>query len=70
MATIAENLQAIIDAKADIKAALIEQGQTPTDEFSAYGDLVRAIESGGGTYVPEEDDATNFIDIITIEEVQ
>ena len=44
MATIVENLQSIIDAKADIKAALIEQGQSPTNDFSTYGDLVRNIK--------------------------
>lgn len=44
MATVAENLQSIIDAKADIKAALIEQGQTPTNEFSTYGNLIRNIQ--------------------------
>ena len=70
MATIAENLQAIIDAKADIKAALIEQGQTPTDEFSAYGNLVRAIESGGGTYVPNNKEIFSPKEYISITKVE
>lgn len=51
MASIAENLQSIIDAKADIKAALIEQGQTPTNEFGTYGDLIRNIKTESNSLI-------------------
>lgn len=45
MNTTTDKLNLLLQTKADLKAALIEQGQEVTDEtpFSAYPDLVRAI---------------------------
>lgn len=45
MAT-ADKLALLKATKADMKAALTEQGQTPGDVFSAYPDMVRAIQTG------------------------
>lgn len=45
MAT-AEKLNRLKQTKADLKAALTEQGQTPGDVFETYPDLVRAIQTG------------------------
>ena len=45
MAT-ADKLALLKATKADLKAALTEQGQTPGDVFETYPDLVRAIETG------------------------
>lgn len=44
----ADKLNALIQTKADIKQALIDKGQNPTDVFSTYADDIRAIETGGG----------------------
>lgn len=45
MAT-ADKLELLKATKADLKAALTEQGQTPGDVFETYPDLVRAIQTG------------------------
>lgn len=45
MAT-ADKLERLKATKADLKAALTEQGQTPGDVFETYPDLVRAIQTG------------------------
>lgn len=45
MAT-ADKLALLKATKADLKAALTEQGQTPGEVFETYPDLVRAIETG------------------------
>lgn len=45
MAT-ADKLAILKATKADLKAALTEQGQTPGDVFSKYPDMVRAIQTG------------------------
>lgn len=47
MAT-ADKLNRLKQTKADMKAALIEKGQTPGDVFADYPAKVRAIETGGG----------------------
>ena len=38
-----EKLQQIKEIKSEIKAALIEKGQTPGDKFSEYPDHIREI---------------------------
>lgn len=45
MGTVADKLALTESTKADIKAALQEKGQSPTDVFSTYGNLVRAIKT-------------------------
>lgn len=45
MAT-ADKLALLKATKADLKAALTEQGQTPSEEFDTYPDLVRSIKTG------------------------
>lgn len=47
MATIAENLQRIQDAKADIAAAIVEKGGSVSGRIEDYADAVRALPSGG-----------------------
>lgn len=47
MATINEELMKLESTKADIKSALVEKGQNPTDEFSSYAQNIRNIQSGG-----------------------
>lgn len=42
----ADKLNALVQTKADIKQALIDKGQNPTDVFSTYADDIRAIETG------------------------
>lgn len=44
--TSADKLAKLKATKADLKAALIEKGQTPGDVFSTYPGLVRAITTG------------------------
>ena len=44
----ADKLNALVQTKADIKQALIDKGQNPSDVFSSYADDIRAIETGGG----------------------
>jgi hypothetical protein len=46
MGTTAEKLAKLAATKADLKAAIIEKGQTVGDVFSDYPDAVRAIETG------------------------
>lgn len=48
MATISEELNKLETTKADIKSALVEKGQNPTDVFSSYAQNIRDIQSGGG----------------------
>lgn len=50
MATIAENLQTILDIKNDIKSAIIAKGVSVADDdgFATYPDKIESIESGGG----------------------
>lgn len=43
----ADKLNALVQTKADIKQALIDKGQNPSDVFSSYADDIRAIETGG-----------------------
>lgn len=45
MATIAENLQTLIDIKADIKAALESQSKEPTDAMGKYAGLIDDLEN-------------------------
>ena len=45
MATIAENLQTLVDEKANIKAALETQGKEPTDELKTYAGLIEGLEN-------------------------
>lgn len=46
---IADELNKLKQTKAQIKQALIDKGQNPTDEFATYSDNIAAITSGGGT---------------------
>lgn len=46
MGTTAEKLALLKTTKADMKAALTEQGQNPGDVFADYPDMVRAIQTG------------------------
>lgn len=46
MSTTAEKLNLLLNSKKDIKAAIIEKGQTVTDVFSTYADKIRAIQTG------------------------
>ena len=43
-----DKLNRLKQTKADLKAALIEKGQTPGDVFADYPAKVRAIKTGGG----------------------
>ena len=45
----ADKLNALVQTKADIKQALIDKGQNPSDVFSTYADDIRAIETGSGS---------------------
>lgn len=45
--TIADNLQTIIDCKADMKAAIEEKGVTISGGLSTYADAIREIEQNG-----------------------
>lgn len=44
---IIDQLNKLDSIKADIKSALVEKGQNPTNQFDTYGDNIRAIEGGG-----------------------
>lgn len=46
MGTTAEKLQAIVQAKADIGAAITEKGGTVPEKLSEYGNAIRALPSG------------------------
>lgn len=48
MSTISEKLALLLHTKSDLKASLIEKGQSVTEEsvFADYADKVRAIETG------------------------
>lgn len=48
MGTTAQKLQNIINAKADIGAAITEKGGTVPEKISEYGDAIRSLPSGGG----------------------
>lgn len=45
MATIAENLQTLVDQKAAIKAVLEEKGKDPTDELGTYPTLISELDN-------------------------
>ncbi len=45
MSITAEKLSLLLNTKADIRAALIEQGQEDSDVFSTYADKIKAIPS-------------------------
>ena len=51
MGTVADKLNKVLSTKDDIKAAIIEKGQTvaDTDTFASYTDKIRAIETGPET---------------------
>ena len=46
MSNIADKLQDLVTAKADIKAAIESKGVTPTGGLSTYADAIRSIENG------------------------
>lgn len=50
----ADKLNALVQTKADIKQALIDKGQNPSDVFSTYADDIRAIETGAKLPIPKE----------------
>lgn len=45
MATIAENLQILLDQKAAIKAALENKGKAPTEQLGTYAGLIDELEN-------------------------
>ena len=47
--SIATKLAKLKTIKQDIKSALEEKGQTPSNVFSTYANNIRAIEMGGGS---------------------
>ena len=47
--SIATKLAKLKTIKQDIKSALEEKGQTPSNVFSTYANNIRAIETGGGS---------------------
>lgn len=47
MGTIADKLQNILAAKADIGAAIAERGGTVPEKLSEYGNAIRALPGGG-----------------------
>ena len=49
MSTTTDKLNLLLNTKADIKNALIEQGQEVSDVFSTYPDKIRAIRTGSIT---------------------
>ena len=49
MSAISEQLEEIVQIKSDIKAAIIEQGQSVGDDFSTYATAIGNIEGGGGS---------------------
>lgn len=49
----ADKLNALVQTKADIKQALIDKGQNPSDVFSTYADSIRAIDSGLKVDIPK-----------------
>lgn len=50
--SIAENLQELIDAKADIKSAIESKGVEVTGGLTTYADAIREIETGEGVAIP------------------
>ena len=52
--SIATKLAKLKTIKQDIKSALEEKGQTPSNVFSTYANNIRAIESGGGDTSQED----------------
>lgn len=50
----ADKLNALVQTKADIKQALIDKGQNPSDVFSTYADAIKAIETGAKLPIPKE----------------
>lgn len=54
MGTTAQKLQAIIDAKNSISAAIEAKGGTVPHELSGYGPAIEALPSGGGSSYSEE----------------
>lgn len=56
MGTIEDKLNLLLQTKNDIGSALIEKGQTVSEDtpFSEYADKVRAISGGGGTPAEKE----------------
>ena len=79
MSTIADKLIVLNDAKADMKAALVEKGVEPTGGLNTYADAIRSIENReiifeGGIdytqigYTTDESIAQNTIDRIIFED--
>ena len=59
MATIAENLQTLVEQKAAIKAALDNKGKEPTDVLKTYAGLIDELENDEqNTYVITNADGT------------
>lgn len=55
MSTIADNLQTLIDCKADMKSAIEEKGVTVSGGLSTYADAIRSIEKGDVTIIGDID---------------
>ena len=65
MATIAENLQFLLDQKQAIKEALTEKGKNPTDELKTYAGLINELENEEQiTYVLTTSDSTDRARVI------
>lgn len=80
MGTIVDKLNKLLATKADIKAAIIEKGQTVLDSdiFANYGDKIRAIKTDpvlqsktvaptGQTFTITPDDDNDGLSSVTIE---
>ena len=67
MATIAENLQRIQDAKADIAAAIVEKGGSVSGLIDTFAEAIRNLPSSGGlTYEEGDVTATSASQFITV----
>lgn len=75
MSSIASQLETLAGIKSDIKAAIIDKGQTVGDDFSTYATAIGNIEGGGssatlitktattnGTYRASDDNADGYSD--------
>lgn len=62
MATVAENLQILVDQKAAIRAALESKGKEPTEKLSTYAGLINELENDEqNTYVLTNADGTQRV---------
>ena len=67
--TVAENLQELIDAKADIKSAIESKGVEVTGGLTTYADAIREIEGGSGDVEGKFENGTRFTSSGTIKHI-